>query len=411
MGQEVASIKTSRSRARKPARVHRPVHLRVDVPLLVVTTLLVVFGVLMVYSASWDVSYRITDPKSYSYMFTRQLTMLGLGLGILVFAALVDYHRWRWLSLVGLLGTIFLLIVVLFVGPSEVSRSLSGGSIQPSELAKFIIVVYLAVWLNSKKEHLSDIHFGLLPFGMIVGSVGGLILLQPDISAGFTIFLLGGIMFFLGGGDLRQFLIVVLFTTVSLFLVVKLYPRGEERFVEFLAGLKDPFQGSDQVVNSLAGLASGGWFGVGLGQSIGKIAYLEVPHTDGVFAVIGEELGLLGTTAVVALFAALLWRGLVIARRAPDELGALLAGGLTFWIVTEAMINILTLIGLMPVAGNPLPFFSIGGSNLVVTLAAIGILFNISRASKNDEERRSAGALVSMRGWDRRRRVSRARRG
>jgi cell division protein FtsW len=384
------------------------------VPLLLVTITLVVFGIIMVYSASWDISFFISETNSPTFMLTRQLGWLGVGLVAMFFLAWMDYRLWQRFALWGMLVAVVALLGVLVFGDAEggITRTFYGGSYQPSELAKLMIVVYLAVWLYSKRDFLSDVNFGLVPLAAILGIVGGLIFSQPDLSAAATIIILGGIMFFLAGGDLRQILILLAFTVLFGLLVVKVNPTGSERIASFLAGLKDPLQSSDHVQRSLSAFAKGGWFGVGIGRSTTKLTSLPVPHTDSVFAVIGEELGFFGAFAVAALYGALLWRGLVIARKAPDGLGSLLAAGLTTWITMEAFMNMLALIGLMPFAGNALPLFSVGGSSLVFTLAGIGIVLNISRLSEQEQfeaERRTIGALIDLRWRDWRRRLSRSR--
>jgi cell division protein FtsW len=197
-------------------------------------------------------------------------------------------------------------------------------------------------------------------------------------------------------------------------LVAQVSPTGRERVGDFIAGIKDPTQASYHVRRSFEAIVNGGWFGVGIGQSLSKLTGLPVPPTDSIFAVIAEELGLFGSLALIGLYVTLVWRGLVIARRAPDMLGTLLASGLVIWIGLEALINMAVMVGLLPFAGNALPFISAGGSNLVVTLAAIGILMNISRqrgeGTMTDDEWRSYSAVANLRGWNGRRRLSRPRR-
>jgi cell division protein FtsW len=235
---------------------------------------------------------------------------------------------------------------------------------------------------------------------------------QPDLSAAATVLILGMLLFFLGGGDWKQMVLSIALAVLVGLLVVKVYSTGSHRIDEYLAGLQDPTQGSYQLRRSLEAVVNGHLFGVGLGQASTKFTGLPVPMTDGIFAVITEEIGLIGATCLIGLYGLLLWRGLTIARRAPDQLGALLAGGLTIWIVFEACLNMLTIVGLSPVAGNALPFVSAGGSNLVCSLIAIGIILNVARRSvdKQSDEGRSFSAVVNLRRWDRRRRVSRPRR-
>jgi len=183
---------------------------------------------------------------------------------------------------------------------------------------------------------------------------------------------------------------------------------------DFIAGIKDPLQASYHVRRSFEAIVNGGWFGVGLGQSQSKLTGLPVPPTDSVFAVVVEELGWFGAVGLIVLYGALVWRGMVIARRAPDMLGTLLATGLVTWIAIEALVNMAVMVGLLPFAGNALPFISAGGSNLVATMASLGILFNISRQTGegtiSDDEWRSYSAVVNLRWWNGRRGLSRTRR-
>lgn len=386
-----------------------------DMPLLVAVVALIVFGLVMLYSASWDFSRAAYDGDAM-YMFNRQLMWLGLGMVIAVFLSFFDYHRWRKLVLPAMMFTVLMLLIVLLMSEIRFNakRAILAGSVQPSELAKLVSILYLAVWLYSKRELLKDISLGLIPLGVILGIVGGLIYQQPDLSAAATVLMLGGLLFFLAGGDLKQIGGLLLIAIVAAWVVVSISLTGQERVADFVAGIKDPLQASYHVRRSFEAIVNGGWFGVGIGKSLSKVTGLPVPPTDSVFAVVVEELGWFGAVMLIGLYGFLVWRGLVIARRAPDMLGTLLASGLVLWIGMEALINMAVMVGLLPFAGNALPFVSAGGSNLVTTLAALGILFNISRqkgdAVISDEEWRSYGAVVNMRWWDGRRRVSRARR-
>jgi cell division protein FtsW len=259
---------------------------------------------------------------------------------------------------------------------------------------------------------LSNIQFGLIPLAVILGILGGLIVSQPDLSAMVMIFCLGGLMFFLAGGDLRQIGLLLLVALVVGWLIVQISPTASQRVTDYLAGLKDPTKGSAHVLWSFEAFVKGGWLGVGIGKAETKLIGLPVPPTDSIYAVVGEETGVFGAIGLVFLYGLLLWRSLVIARRAPDELGSLLAAGLGIWIAMEAFINMAVMVNLLPFAGNALPFISSGGSNLVVSLAAIGIMLNISRLStrKKEENGKLFDAVVDLRRWDRRRRVSSPRR-
>lgn len=398
----------------KPSPVRKPASQGqgLDLPLVLVTIALAVFGLLMLYSASWDFSQ--LEFGSPTQVFNRQVLWLGLGTAIALFLAIFNYHHLSRLAVPMILITIGLLVTVLVVNEVRhgATRTLTQGSVQPSELAKLVTIIYLAVWLHAKQEHLNDLQLGLIPMGIILGIIGGLIYVQPDLSATVTIFILGGLLFFLAGGDLKQIVIVLVFAVFAGWFVVQVSPTGQQRVSEFMTGIKDPSQSSYHVIRSLEAIVNGGWFGVGIGKANAKLTGLPVPPTDSIFAVIAEELGVFGAVCLISMYAVLLWRGLTIAQRAPDMLGSLLAAGLTFWIAAEALINMTVMVGLLPFAGNALPFISAGGSNLTATLAAVGILQNVARQSQAGEKTdwRKISASVDLRRWDRRRRVPRPRR-
>jgi cell division protein FtsW len=387
----------------------------VDVPLVLTVIALMVFGLIMLYSASFDFSFR--EYGSSTYMFSRQVKWMGLGVLIAYLFSRFDYHNWRRVVVFAMLGTIGLLIVVLFINEIRLgaSRTLYAGSYQPSEIAKLVAVIYLSVWLYAKRQFLHDISLGLIPLGVILGIIGGLIYLQPDLSAAGTVLLLGGLLFFLAGADIRQIVFLMILAVFMGWVIVQFSETGQDRVASFLAGLQDPTNASYHVQRSFEAVIKGGFFGVGLGQADTKLTGLPFAPTDSIFAVVAEELGLFGSMLLMSLYGTLVWRGLVIARRAPDMLGTLLAAGVTFWIGMEALINMAVMVGLMPFAGNALPFISAGGSNLVSVLCAIGIILNISRQSgentkMEENDWRSFGAVIDLRRGNGRRSVPRPRR-
>jgi len=384
-------------------------------PMLLTVVALIVFGLIMLYSASFDFSFN--EYGSSSYMFLRQIKWLGVGILCAFLLSVFDYHKWRRLAVFAMLATIGLLITVLFINESRLgaSRTLFEGSYQPSEIAKLVAVIYLSMWLYAKRQSLHDVSFGLIPLGVILGIIGGLIYLQPDLSAVGTVLILGGLLFFLAGADIKQIVFLLVLAIFMGWVVVQFSETGQDRVSSFLAGLKDPTNASYHVQRSFEAVIKGGMFGVGLGQADTKLTGLPFAPTDSIFAVVAEELGLFGAALLMSLYAALVWRGLVIARRAPDMLGTLLASGITFWVGIEALINMAVMVGLMPFAGNALPFISAGGSNLVSTLCAMGIMLNISRQSGESvrteaNDWRSFGAVIDLRRGNGRRGVSRARR-
>lgn len=386
----------------------------IDIPLLIAVLTLIVFGLLMVNSSSWK--HSITEYSSVNAFFLRQAGLTLVGLIGAVVMSIISYRFLQRLAIPIMGASLVSLALVLAIGVEVfgAKRTIFGGSVQPSELAKIAIIIYLSVWLYSKREQLHDVTFGIFPLIIILGVVGGLIALEPDLSAVLTIFVLGGLMFFLAGGQFRQIGILILGGALLGFLLIQtpIFSEGKSRIMDYVAGLSDPFANSEHAQYSLEAFLRGGWLGVGIGQGDWKLTILPVPHTDSIFAVIGEETGFVGVVFTVFLYAVILWRGLAIARRAPDQLGQLLAGGLTFWIFLEAFINMGVAVSLLPIAGNALPLISAGGSARIVVLAALGILMNISREAEQARgiKERTFSAVVDLRGRDGRRGVSRTRR-
>mgnify|MGYP001039080944 CR=1 FL=1 len=390
----------------------RPLRLPFDVPLLLIVAILLVFGLLMVYSSSWDVSILIGQEPTY--IFGRQVLWVILGIIGAIILSLVDYHRYEKFLVFIMIACISLLVIVLIINDVRFnsSRALLGGSIQPAELAKVVTILYLSFWLYKRQDDLKDINIGLLPLGVILGLIGGLIFIQPDISASATILMLGIMLFFLAGGDWKQIILVAAVILLAGGGLVAATPTGSVRISDYLSGLKNPIEGSYHIRRTFEAIIKGGVFGVGIGQADTKFTGLPLPHTDSIFAVVAEETGLIGAIIIIILFCLLLWRGFVIANRAPDQLGSLLAYGLTGWIALEALMNTAVIVGLFPFTGNALPFISAGGSSMMSSLAAIGIVMNIARCSVKQEtsERSQTSAVVDLRRRDRRRRVPRGNR-
>jgi cell division protein FtsW len=354
--------------------------------------------------------------ESPYYLFNRQVQFVIIGcVGALIIYA-IDYHRFKKLLFPMMSVVIFLLVLVSFIyGETRLGarRALFQGSIQPSEFAKLAVVIYLSFWLYAKQEVLDSLKFGLFPLIGILAVVAGLIMAQPDFSAVLTVVLMGGIMFYIGGGNIRQIIIVMVVALVLGSLFIFIYPTGHQRVSEFVSGLQDPQNASYHTQRSIEAIVKGGFWGVGIGHATTKFTGLPVAPTDSIFAVIAEELGILGSSVVVLLFLFFLWRGLYIANQAPDLLGKLLAAGITIWIFLEAAINISVMANILPMAGNALPFISAGGSNMVTVLAGVGFILNVSRATavqKNTEEGRPLDEVVDLRRDDGRRNLPRTRR-
>jgi cell division protein FtsW len=360
---------------------------KVDAWLLIIVLALLCIGIIMVYSASAFQAARYQGDASY--YFQRELMWTILGLVAMLLTLRVDYRHWRRFSLVGMLIILPLLVIVLKFGVnvSGASRWLAFGSFfsfEPSELTKLVLALYIADWLARKGSQVGTFLYGLAPFIILVGIVLGLVLLENDLGTAIIIAGFATAMFFTAGANIIQFLLAMACGGL-IFLKEALSSYRYYRVAGFLDPFKDVTGINLQLYQALLAFGSGGWFGLGLGASRQKTGYLPFPYTDSIFPILGEELGLVGSAVIVMLFLFLAFRGFRLARRTPDLYGALLATGITTWLVLQAMINIGANTGTIPYTGVPLPFISFGGSSLVVSLAAIGVLLNISRYIQEPE--------------------------
>jgi cell division protein FtsW len=348
-----------------------------------ITAILLGFGLVMILSASSVSSY--TQYGSSFMFFQRQVMWAVIGVAAMFVASRIDYHRWRGLGWIVLLATIGGLVLVLHpsfgtrVGGS--SRWLGFGSlrIQPSEIAKLALLLVAADVVVRKNGRMTTLREVILPLGVLVAIVAGLIMLQPDLGTTLIVAAIVFVVIFVGGLPLPLIagLGVVGFLGAGGMALAEGYRRA--RIFAFLNPFADPLNSGYQAVQSLIALGSGGFFGVGLGASRQKWLYVPNAHTDFIFAILGEELGLIGTMMVIGLFVGFAYIGVRTARRAPDAFGRLVAIGVTTWIVGQAIVNMGAVTGLLPITGVPLPLVSFGGSALVVSLIGIGILANIAR--------------------------------
>jgi cell division protein FtsW len=360
---------------------------KVDAWLLIIVLTLLCIGIVMVYSASAFQAAR--EQGDASYYFQRELMWTILGTVAMLLTLRVDYRHWRRFSLVGMLIILPLLVIVLKFGVNVygASRWLSLGSFfafEPSELTKLVLALYIADWLARKGDQVGTFLYGLAPFIILVGIVLGLVLLENDLGTAIIIAGFATAMFFTAGANITQFLLAMACGGV-IFLKEAFSSYRFYRIAGFVNPFKDVTGINLQLYQALLALGSGGWFGLGLGNSRQKTGYLPFPYTDSIFPIIGEELGFVGSAVIVILFLFLAFRGFRLARRTPDLYGALLATGITTWLVLQAMINIGANTGTIPYTGVPLPFISFGGSSLVVSLAAVGVLLNISRYIQEPE--------------------------
>jgi len=383
----------------KQARVSTK--LLIDVPILVTVIILLILGLLFLYSASWN--FALQEYDNAGYIVIRQAIWVVLGLVLATILTFMDYHFIRNIAQLIILGTIFLLTLVLFI-PSSIqgaTRTVLNGSVQPSELAKIALIIYLAYWLSNKQDKLSTLVWGFIPVIVIIGIIAVLVLLQPDVSATITIIFLGAVMFYVAGGNPKHLGVILLLALFIFLCGYFLFDKVSTRINDYVNGLKDPGLASYHIQRSTEAILRGGLTGVGLGKGVVKLTGLPVAWTDSIFTVILEETGLLGGTFIILLYLVLIWRGYEISVNAPDTFGKLLAAGVTLWIGIEAFINIGVMVNIVPFAGNALPLISSGGSSLICTLAGIGILMSVSRSSAIEalkKERKTPDALINLRG-------------
>jgi cell division protein FtsW len=389
-----ARLRVVRATPRRPRKSPIAVARTSVILLLVPAALLTTIGVVEVFSASSV--YAFTHYDNSFWFLERQAIYAAIGVGVLLLTARMRHTAWRRLSGPFLAVSVVLLLVALHptAGSSVygASRWIAVGplTLQPSEFAKLALVAFAAAVLARKQGRLEEWLHLALPLGPVVLLVAGIVMLQRDL--GTTIVIVGTVlmMLFVAGARLRHLLITGIAALGGLAFLILGTAYRRARFLSFFDPWKDPLSNGYQLIQGLIALGSGGWLGVGLGASRQKWAYLPNAHTDFIFAVLGEELGLIGEIVVLALFGLMIYAGIRIAVRAPDPFGRLLAAGITSWIGLQAIVNLGAVTGLLPITGVPLPFVSFGGSALIVTLAAVGVLTSIARAGARPGARGAA---------------------
>ncbi|MBI2054541.1 MAG: putative lipid II flippase FtsW [Candidatus Sungbacteria bacterium] len=353
--------------------------------LLVITAVLLVGGLFLVSSASVAFSQRLYG--SISFIAFRQLLWALVGLAAFFTVQLIPYKVWKWsapflflLSLI-LLSAVFLPDIGFELKGAHRWIQIGSFNFQPSEIAKLCLVIFLAWWLDRQKGRAATMRYGALPFLGIMVVVGVLIIKEPDLGTLGVISATGLLMFFAGGGKLTHLFGLLVLGVFAILAVAWFMPHSVDRLRVFWDSSVDPGGIGYQVRQASIGIGSGGFWGVGYGESRQKEGYLPEPIGDSIFAVVAEEFGFLGASAVVIVFVLLLWRGIIIAKNAPDTFAKLLALGITGTIVIQAFINIGAISGLLPLTGIPLPFISYGGTALAVNLAGLGMVYQIAKHS------------------------------
>jgi cell division protein FtsW len=359
---------------------------RPDYVLVVLTLLLTIVGLVMISSATVVMS-RVQAGQNNYYFFT-QAAAAAIGLLLLYIFSRIDYRFWAKISPI-LLGLSIASLVAVFIpgigfSHNGASRWINLGfaTLQPAEPIKLALILFLASWFEKKGDDLRNFYKGTVPFLVIIAIIAGLIMKQPDMGTTAVIVSTAGIMFFLAGASLRHVIGLIVSGAAIVWVFIVTAPYRLARFVTFMNPNSDSSGAGYQIQQALVAIGSGGIMGLGFGRSRQKFNYLPEAATDSIFAIIAEELGLIRASLIIFIILLFVLRGYKIAKEAPDVFARLVAAGITTWIAIQSFINILAILGLMPLTGVPLPFISYGGTSLVMLLAGCGILLNISKHSE-----------------------------
>jgi len=355
--------------------------LKSDKLLFIATLLLVCTSVVMVYSAS--VVIALDKQQPYLFLF-KQATWALLGLCLMPIVMRIDYRTYRQPAIIwtGLGIAALALIAVLFGRPVKgATRWLGVGplGVQPSELAKIAVILFTAALLERRMDRIDEASYSLLPIGVVVGAIVGLILIEPDLGTAVSVLMIAAVMVFAAGINYRYIVALFLTSLPALYVLLMTSDYRRRRVTAFLDPWSDPLGSGFQIIQSMIAVGTGGVFGRGLMAGVQKLYFLPEPHNDFIYSVIAEELGLIGATVVLVCFCLITWRGLRTAMRAPDRFGAFLAIGLTTMVAFQAFFNISVVLGLLPTKGIPLPFVSAGGSSLLINMIGMAMLLNVSQ--------------------------------
>ncbi|MEI6498369.1 MAG: putative lipid II flippase FtsW [bacterium] len=346
---------------------------------------LITFGLIMIYSVSKYYSLQQTDGVTDKYYLTKQLGSLLIGLVAWVIFQAIDYRFWQKHSVTMLFITVFFLLLpfMFHMGSNEAvgARWINIGplSFQPAELSKLTLILYLSGWVASKGEDLRRVGKIFVPFLIVILSIAAMMMLQKDLGTLLVIIFISASILITAGISLSQLTVAGAGGAFLVWLLIKIEPYRMKRFTTFLNPDADVLGAGYHIRNALIAIGSGGLWGLGFGQSKQKYLYLPEAHTDSIFAIICEELGLLRAAVIILIFLFIAWRGYRIAAKAPDIFSRLVAVGITAWLFAQMMINIGAMFSLFPLTGVPLPFISYGGTSLIFLLSAVGILVNISK--------------------------------
>ena len=369
-----------------------------DKQLLIYLIVLTIIGTIMLYSASWYESFATSNGRTEMYFLQNHLKRLLIGVLLLFVFIIIDYRSLKKIAPYLIVISIFLLIITklfyLINGFSwyKPARWLDLGpfSLQTSDIARFSIIIFISYYVDKKRENLKKFQLGLLPAIILITIIMSLIIIQPDYSTALMIGIIGVLILFIGGAKIEH-LTLTAAGALSIGIPILLSREYRRQRIFSFLGIGENSDVGYQANQSLISLGNGGFFGVGLGNSIEKNHFLPTPHTDFIFAIIGEELGFfIGTVPVLTLFLLIFLRGLNVAKNCTDPFGVFLAVGISFNLILYAFVNAAVVMGLFPVTGLPMPMVSYGGSGMVINMALMGILLNISQSRKS---------LGSQRGW------------
>ena len=369
--------------ARKAAKTQH----RMDYAILLTVTLLCAFGLVMVFSASYYYAQNTASTNYDGYYYIRkQAVYLALGYPAMILLSFFDYKRLEGFKVIGMLISLVLLVAVLIFG-HELNGAkrwlvIAGQSIQPSEVAKFGMMLYMCAFMSKKHAVMKSFKYGMLPMLLVIGVVCGLVMLQPNMSMAVIMGMLGYALLFVGGCDGKQMILLLIAAIGAFVLLAVIEPYRMARLTSFTDPWKDPLGTGYQLIQSFYAIGSGGLFGRGLNNSRQKLLFLTYGESDFIFAVVCEELGFFGALAILLAYGFIIYRGIRVALRCRDRFGSLLAAGITVVFAIQIFVNIGVVTGAFPTTGQALPFISAGGSSMVIFLAAMGVLLNISRSTE-----------------------------
>ena len=371
-------------RRTKPFKIFGRTQGRIDFSILLVVTILCAFGLVMIFSASYYYAQHYSGANHDSfYYLKRQALYLAIGYPVMLLLSMLNFRVIKRANVLALGISVLLLLAVLVWGQNlnggKRWLNIAGISIQPSEVAKFGMMIFMCAYMAKHRKEMKSFRTGMLPMLLVIGMISGLIILQPNMSMAVIVAFIGVVLLFLGGCDIRPLLVVGAVGIVLVVILAFAQPYRVARMTSFRNPEADPQGTGYQLLQSFYAIGSGGLFGKGLNNSYQKMLYMTYGESDFIFAILCEEFGFVGGMIIILLYAWIVFRGMMVSMRCRDRFGSLLAAGISIVFGFQVFVNVAVVTGLMPTTGQALPFISAGGTQLLVFLAAIGVLLNISR--------------------------------